>query len=89
MDFRDFLVMLHILYMVLGWQPAPPLCFLGCFDFDLLIKLIGHPKKSLWLIWFPLVGALGGVNFCSYKPPCKSLNKTISIMQILHTEFLG
>ena len=29
MDFRDFLVMLYILYMVLGWLPAPPWVFLG------------------------------------------------------------
>jgi hypothetical protein len=29
MDFRDFLVMLYILYTVLGWHPAPPWVFLG------------------------------------------------------------
>ena len=29
MDFRDFLVMLYILYMVLGCPPAPPWVFLG------------------------------------------------------------
>ena len=43
MDFRDFLVMLYILYMVLGCLPAPPLGFSGYFDFDLLIKPIQYP----------------------------------------------
>ena len=34
----------------------------------------GYPKKSPSVFWFPLVGALGGVNFCSYGLACKSLN---------------
>jgi len=34
----------------------------------------GSPKISLIKIWLSLGGALGGMNFCNYKPPCKSLN---------------
>jgi hypothetical protein len=33
MDFRDFLVMLYILYTVLGWHPAYPCGFTWVFLF--------------------------------------------------------
>jgi hypothetical protein len=51
----------------------------------------GCLKFPLNKIWITLEGVLGVINFCSYKPPCKSLNEIcnihMAINQAMHKKF--
>ena len=50
-----------------GCPPAPLLGFSGFVFGFLIVVNLKHPKISLRLIWFPLEGALGVINFCTLE----------------------
>tara|TARA_E500000305_G_scaffold81072_1_gene66863 strand:+ start:13 stop:258 length:246 start_codon:yes stop_codon:yes gene_type:complete len=79
MDLGDFLVTGYISIPPPRLPPAYPLGIARVFFTKQSGKpkniVRGYPKISLVLIWFTIVGGLGVINFCNYKPPCKSHSK--------------